>query len=182
MPRNTYADPTSGHTFNRAGLSQVNGLPAQVNDFSDTDFPSSVLADVYLMAAECALRGAGDRETGRAYANAVRERAGVSAWNSVEFNLNNLIDERARELYWEKCAPHRPHPFRSLHRQAPTAPGMEKQYTFRQQHSRLHEALPHTLRHHGHLRLRFPAEPRLLTVDPLFSQSILNISSDHTRQ
>ncbi len=53
------------------------------------------------MAAECALRGAGDRETGRAYANAVRERAGVSAWNSVEFNLNNLIDERARELYWE---------------------------------------------------------------------------------
>ena len=25
----------------------------------------------------------------------------MSAWNSVEFNLNNLIDERARELYWE---------------------------------------------------------------------------------
>lgn len=101
MPRNTYADPTSGHTFNWAGLGQVNGLPAQVNDFSDTDFPIIRLADVYLMAAECALRGAGDRETGRAYANAVRERAGVSAWNSVEFNLNNLIDERARELYWE---------------------------------------------------------------------------------
>ncbi|MCM1029777.1 MAG: RagB/SusD family nutrient uptake outer membrane protein [Pseudoflavonifractor sp.] len=101
MPRNTYDDPASGHVFNWAGLGQNNGLPAQVNDFADTDFPIIRLADVYLMAAECTLRGAGDRETGRAYANIVRARAGVAPWNSVEFNLNNLIDERARELYWE---------------------------------------------------------------------------------
>lgn len=99
LPRSTYE--ANGHTYNWAGVPEVNGLPAQVNDFADTDFPIIRLADVYLMAAECSLRGAGDRETGRAYANAVRERAGVDAWNGVQFNLNNLIDERARELYWE---------------------------------------------------------------------------------
>lgn len=99
MPRNTYS--FNGHQYNWAGLGPNNGLPAQVNDFADTDFPIIRLADVYLMAAECALRGAGERETGRAYVNLLRERAGVDPWNSVEFNLNNLIDERARELYWE---------------------------------------------------------------------------------
>lgn len=99
MPRNTYE--ANGHTYNWAGIGQVNGLPAQTNDFADTDFPIIRLADVYLMAAECALRGAGDRATGLAYANLIRQRAGIDTWNSVEFNLNNLIDERARELYWE---------------------------------------------------------------------------------
>ncbi len=101
MPRNTYSDPSTGYVYNWAGLGEVNGLPAQVNDFSDTDFPIIRLADVYLMAAECALRGAGDAETGRNYVNLVRARAGVPVWNSVEYNLNNLIDERSRELYWE---------------------------------------------------------------------------------
>lgn len=101
MPRHTYDDPNTGYTFNWAGLEEVNGLPAQKNDFADTDFPIIRLADVYLMAAECALRGAGDVNTGLEYVNLVRARAGVSAWNTSEYNLNNLIDERSRELYWE---------------------------------------------------------------------------------
>lgn len=101
MPRNVYNDPATGRSYNWAGIGQTNGLPAQTNDFPDTDFPIIRLADVYLMAAECALRGSGDRETGRAYVNNVRARAGLTPWNSVEYNLNNLIDERARELYWE---------------------------------------------------------------------------------
>ena len=101
LPRHTYVDPSSGYTYNWAGLAEVNGLPAQTNEFTDTDFPIIRLADVYLMAAECALRGAGDRNTGLQYANIVRARAGVEPWNAVEYNLNNMIDERARELYWE---------------------------------------------------------------------------------
>ena len=101
MPRNTYKDPGTGYTFNWAGVGEVNGLPAQTNDFADTDFPVIRLADVYLMAAECALRGAGDMATGLQYVNTVRARAGVSAWNTAEYTLNNILDERSRELYWE---------------------------------------------------------------------------------
>lgn len=101
LPRNTYVSPTNGYTYNWVGLGEVNGLPAQSNDFTDTDFPIIRLADVYLMAAECALRGAGDQATGLKYANLVRARAGVSSWNSAEYNLNNMLDERSRELYWE---------------------------------------------------------------------------------
>lgn len=101
LPRHTYQNPANGYTYNWAGLEEVNGLPAQVNDFSDTDFPIIRLADVYLMASECALRGAGDRSTGLQYVNLIRQRAGVSTWNDAEYNLNNMIDERSRELYWE---------------------------------------------------------------------------------
>lgn len=101
MPRHTYVDPASGKTYRWAGVPEVNGLPAQTNDFADTDFPIIRLADVYLMAAECALRGAGDAATGLSYANAVRSRAGVAPWAEAEYTLDNLLDERARELYWE---------------------------------------------------------------------------------
>lgn len=101
MPRNTYDDPASGYTFNWAGVAEVNGLPAQTDNFASTDFPIIRLADVYLMAAECALRGAGNRADGLKYVNYVRQRAGVAAWNDMEYTLNNMIDERSRELYWE---------------------------------------------------------------------------------
>lgn len=101
LPRHTYDDASTGYTFNWVGLEEVQGLPSMANDFPDTDFPIIRLADVYLMAAECALRGAGDQATGLKYANLVRARAGVSSWNSAEYNLNNMLDERSRELYWE---------------------------------------------------------------------------------
>ena len=79
----------------------MNGLPNLSNNYPDTDFPIIRLADVYLMAAECALRGAGDQATGLKYVNVVRERAGVPAWVAGEYTLDNMIDERSRELYWE---------------------------------------------------------------------------------
>lgn len=101
MPRNSYFDADRNMTFNWAGLGEVNGLPAQTDDFASTDFPIIRLADVYLMAAECSLRGAGDQAQGLEYVNYVRSRAGVTAWAAVNFNLDNLLDERSRELYWE---------------------------------------------------------------------------------
>lgn len=103
MPRNTYKDPKDdkAFTYNWAGVPEVNGLPAQTDDFPDTDFPIIRLADVYLMAAECALRGSGDQSKGLEYVNVVRARAGVAPWIAANFNLDNLLDERARELYWE---------------------------------------------------------------------------------
>ncbi len=69
--------------------------------YPNTDLPLIRLADIYLMAAECTLHGAGDRTSGLKYVNFVRSRAGVSEWVADDLNATNLIDERARELYME---------------------------------------------------------------------------------
>jgi hypothetical protein len=71
----------------------------------DTDFPMFRLADAYLMYAELALRGAGG-STGDAlnYVNELRERAyGDQSGNITagELTLDFVLDERARELWWE---------------------------------------------------------------------------------
>ena len=55
-------------------------------------------ADAYLMYAECAARGAADKTKGQQYLDAVRARAGVG---SIALTLDNIIDERGRELYYE---------------------------------------------------------------------------------
>ena len=75
--------------------------PNEITKFPNTDLPLIRLADVYLMYAECAMRGAADKAKGVEYANYVRERAGVSKWTEAELTEQNIIDERCRELYWE---------------------------------------------------------------------------------
>jgi hypothetical protein len=78
--------------------------------FQDTDFPMFRLADAYLMYAEAVLRGGtgGDINTALGYVNAIRTRpddvaAGTApgAITLPELTLEFIIDERARELYWE---------------------------------------------------------------------------------
>lgn len=72
--------------------------------FIDTDFPMFRLADVYLMYAEAALRGGGDVAKALDYVNLLRTRAfGEESGNvsSSDLTLEWIIDERARELYWE---------------------------------------------------------------------------------
>ena len=65
----------------------------------DTDYPLFRSADAFLMYAECAKRGAGDAAKGLNAINAVRERSGLNALTS--YSLEGVLDERARELYWE---------------------------------------------------------------------------------
>ena len=73
-----------------------------VGQFVDIDFPMFRLADVYLMYAEAALRGGGDVGMGLNYFNALRERAyGNSSNNAGSIELDDIITERMRELYWE---------------------------------------------------------------------------------
>ena len=74
------------------------GTMAQANGFVDTDFPVFRSADAYLMYAECAARGAADKAKGENYLNAIRSRAGVG---NLSLTLDNVIDERGRELYFE---------------------------------------------------------------------------------
>lgn len=70
---------------------------------ADTDFPLFRLADVYLMYAEAVLRGGqgGNRIHALDYVNALRERAGITDITDSDLNLDFILDERARELYWE---------------------------------------------------------------------------------
>lgn len=74
--------------------------------FSSVDFPMFRLADVYLMYAEAHLRGGGGtRNQAVDYVNLIRTRAqnGSTTWNisDTDLTLDFIIDERARELYWE---------------------------------------------------------------------------------
>jgi hypothetical protein len=78
-----------------------NGSNNATSPFVDTDFPMFRLADVYLMLAESAHR-IGDQSTALQYINLIRTRA----YNSSDFNMSSLtlddiLDERARELSWE---------------------------------------------------------------------------------
>ena len=76
-------------------------------DHPDTDFPMFRLADTYLMYAEATVRGAtnGDLNLALGYINQLRLRAfGNSSANlssTSEINEDFILDERARELYWE---------------------------------------------------------------------------------
>ncbi len=73
----------------------------RADNYPDTDYPMIRLADVYLMAAEAAMNGAGNTTDGLKYINYVRERAGVEP--ILALTPSNILDERARELYWENC-------------------------------------------------------------------------------
>lgn len=74
--------------------------------FADIDFPLFRLSEMYLIYAEAVLRGAstGDLGTALTYVNNIRTRAfGGNSGNitSGQLNLQFILDERGRELYWE---------------------------------------------------------------------------------
>jgi len=90
-------------------FTNVTSTGAQGKDatFVDTDFPLFRLGDIYLMYAEAVLRGGGGGDLGTAlnYVNLIRTRAfnGSTDGNitAADLTLDFILDERARELYWE---------------------------------------------------------------------------------
>lgn len=84
---------------------ELNGTPGVNPTFVSTDLPVFRLADAYLMYAEIVARGAGgDAGTAVGYINTLRERAYGNNLNGIDdsdLTLDFIIDERARELYWE---------------------------------------------------------------------------------
>ncbi len=73
-------------------------------NFPDNDFPMFRLADAYLMYAEAVKRGGtgGSEATALQYINALRARAyGNATGNVTSYDLDFVLAERARELYWE---------------------------------------------------------------------------------
>jgi len=87
------------------------GAPAPhqdaAKDFSDIDFPLFRLGETYLTYAEAVVRGGtgGNLSTALGYVNALRTRAynGSPAGNigNSALSLDFILDERARELYYE---------------------------------------------------------------------------------
>ena len=72
----------------------------------DTDQPIFRLADAYLMYAEAVLRGGtgGSTASALAYVNEIRLKAYGNASGQItegQLTLSFILDERARELYWE---------------------------------------------------------------------------------
>jgi hypothetical protein len=74
-------------------------------DFVDTDLPLIRLSEIYLNYAEATLRGGnGNASLALDFINELRERAyGDISGNisSGDLTLDFILDERARELYWE---------------------------------------------------------------------------------
>lgn len=82
------------------------GAPGSDKTFADTDIPLFRLGEMYLIFAEATLRGGtgGDDVTALQYINALRTRAyGDNSGNisASDLTLDFILDERARELYWE---------------------------------------------------------------------------------
>lgn len=98
-----FTDGTAVTKYRNVKRSGANG---QSLDFSDIDFPLFRLSEMYLIYAESVLRGGtgGDAVTALTYVNNIRTRAyGDLTGNvtSAVLTTDFILDERARELYWE---------------------------------------------------------------------------------
>lgn len=76
--------------------------------WTDTDYPIFRLAEAYLIYAEAVLRDpastAAQKAQATGYINELRERAYGNTTGNItqaQMDLNFILDERARELYWE---------------------------------------------------------------------------------
>ncbi|MXV38640.1 RagB/SusD family nutrient uptake outer membrane protein [Flavobacteriaceae bacterium Ap0902] len=96
---------TDGYAVIKFSNLTSNGNPGKDVEFPDTDLALIRLAEVHLNYAEAVLRGGGgDTGTAVNLINQLRTRAYGD--NSGNINASNLtldfiLDERARELYWE---------------------------------------------------------------------------------
>lgn len=95
---------TDGYAVTKYKNVDVNGNPGSdpTGDFPDTDFPMFRLADAYLMYAEAVVEnGGGSMDDAVKYINRLRHRANDADITSSDLNENFILNERARELYWE---------------------------------------------------------------------------------
>ncbi|RSK44938.1 RagB/SusD family nutrient uptake outer membrane protein [Hymenobacter rigui] len=103
---NDVATFTDGYAISKFKNVSSTNAPGSNPTFPDTDFPMFRLADVQLMYAEAVVRGGtgGSTATAVSYINALRQRAYGNASGNItaaDLNLNLILDERGRELYWE---------------------------------------------------------------------------------
>lgn len=95
---------TKFRNVTRTGAKAPNADPA--GNWTDIDFPLFRLAEINLIYAEAVLRGGvgGDAATALTLVNALRQRAYGNATGNItaaQLTLGFILDERARELYYE---------------------------------------------------------------------------------
>uniref|UniRef100_UPI00404AE76F RagB/SusD family nutrient uptake outer membrane protein n=1 Tax=Gelidibacter sp. TaxID=2018083 RepID=UPI00404AE76F len=97
-----YREWTDGYPAIKFRNTNFNGTSTPTQ-FSSTDFPLYRLADVYLMYAELAIRGAAGTTISDAvtYVNNVRNRSNAGTITEGQLTLDFILDERARELNLE---------------------------------------------------------------------------------
>lgn len=103
---NNVQEFTQGYAVTKWKNVTSEGEPGSVPAFADTDYPMFRLADVYLMYAEAVLRGGqgGSKAKALELVNKIRERAYGNTSGNIsmgQLSLEFILDERARELYWE---------------------------------------------------------------------------------
>lgn len=99
-------DFTNGLAVTKYKNLKRNGTIGSSPDFADVDMPLFRLAEMYLIYAEAVLRGGtgGDAATALQYINILRARAYGNTSGAISpatLILDFVLDERARELYWE---------------------------------------------------------------------------------
>ncbi|BAV10059.1 Starch-binding associating with outer membrane [Filimonas lacunae] len=84
-------------------LNKDSTTPASTNGvYTNVDFPLFRLGEMYLTYAEAALRAGTNTSDAINYINVLRQRAfGNTSGNVTSFTVDNVLDERARELFWE---------------------------------------------------------------------------------
>lgn len=102
--------PTASDFFKTGGLKirkytniTSTGANGSNQTHPDTDFPMFRLADVYLMYAELAAKGVAGASTttARNYVNELRVRANALQVTATDITSQFVLNERAKELYWE---------------------------------------------------------------------------------
>ena len=97
----TPTEYTSGYAVGKYRNTYAgNGSPHN-SQFIDTDYFLMRSAEAYLIAAEADARinGGATTSTGAGYINALRQRANTTTLST--YSLNQILDERSRELYFE---------------------------------------------------------------------------------
>lgn len=89
--------------FDEYGEIDRENSPAAAS-FCNADYAVIRLAEIYLNAAEANVLGkVGNESEALAYVNFVRLRAHATPWDASLLTKDNILDERARELYQENC-------------------------------------------------------------------------------
>ena len=92
---------TSGYAVGKYRNTYSTGANSHSTQFVDADYFLMRSAEAYLIAAEADARLNGGQTTpeGAGYINALRNRA--NTWTVSQYSLDQILDERSRELYYE---------------------------------------------------------------------------------
>lgn len=88
-----------GYSVMKFNNARADGNSPGDTQFPDMDVPFLRVAEAYLTYAEATLRAGGSSNDALNAVNAIRTRANATAITSI--NLNGVLDEKAREFYFE---------------------------------------------------------------------------------